>query len=173
MIDDAREVLGSAALALGHSMSTDDPAVWDAAARLARDQRPFVHSNGIPDLDASSGLITGEVWAAQIYNGDALALHALNEHVRYVHPQEGPHPELAHAFLAFIGQPRRAAGNAESVYFATCSQAAQTLLPSAILEDPVIYPPAEVMQRLEPYGRLGPRTLRQINLLYSTLKAHP
>lgn len=185
MIDDAREVLGMAALALGYDLSTDDLDAWTAAARLAASQRPFLHSYGTLALDESSAILSGEVVAAQIYNGEAVALRQLDDRIRFAHPEEGsviwvdhwvllaesPHPELAHAFLNFINEPRRAVDNAQSVYFATCNAAAETLLPKAFREDPVIYPPDAVMRRLEVYKSLSPRALRQINMDYSRIQS--
>ena len=187
MIDDAREVLGMAARALGHSMNSDDPEVWESASRLAKEQRPFVQTYGTLAIDESSSLLSGEVWAAQTYNGEAVALRALNPNIQFVHPEEGsslwvdhwvlfadaPHRELAHAFLAFINDPKRAADNAETLYFATCNPAAESLLSEAFRADPIIYPPPEVLHRLEPYARLSPRILSQINTHYSHIKAHP
>ncbi|NEV63807.1 polyamine ABC transporter substrate-binding protein [Thiorhodococcus minor] len=185
MIDDAREVLGMAARALGYSVSSEDLEAWEAAGKLAREQRPFVHSYGALALDETSSIVSAEVAAAQVYNGDAVALRETDSRIRYVHPEDGstiwvdhwalfadaPHPELAHAFLDYIGQPDHAAQNAQSVYFATCSASAERLLPEAFLQDPVIYPPREVMARLEPYRQLGARALRRINLEYARIKA--
>lgn len=185
MIDDAREVLGMAARALGHSVSSEDPDVWEAAGRLAREQRAFVHSYGVLALSEASTIVSAEVAAAQAYNGDAVALRELDARIRYVHPEDGstiwvdhwalfaqsPHPELAHAFLDYINRPDRAARNAQSVYFATCNASAEALLPSDFVEDPIIYPPREVMARLEPYGQLSARTWRQVNLEYARVKA--
>ena len=185
MIDDAMEVLRLAARALGHSINSEDPQVWAEAASLAADQRPYLHSYGIVTLDETSSLLSGEVWAAQIYNGDAAALQEYNEQIVYVTPHEGsaswvdhwvifanaPHRELAHVFLSFINDPKRAASNAQSLYFATCNEAAEAMLPAVFLNDPVVYPPAEVVKKLEPYRPLSARTIRRINTYYAGLKS--
>ena len=150
---------------------------------LAQAQKPYVDSYGYVAIDEGSGLVSGEVLAAQVYNGDALALHKHNENIRYVHPEEGssywvdnwvlfahaPQPELAYAFLNFINDPKNAAANAQSVSFATCNKGAKAFLPAEFLDDPVIYPPRDVIRRLEPYKILSPRTVRKLNSLFSQI----
>lgn len=184
MLDDPWEVLTMASKALGNSLATESAEQWNAAGALAMEQRPYVHTYGAVSLDEHSALVSGEVLAAQVYNGEALSLQEHNPHILYTHPKEGssywvdhwvlfreaPEPELAHAFLNFLNAPENAAANAQSIYFATCNKAAEALLPSQFREDPIIYPPAEVMGRLEPYRMLSPRSIRRINSIYSQIK---
>jgi hypothetical protein len=47
------------------------------------------------------------------------------------------------------------------------------LLPAEFLQDPIIYPPPEVMQRLQPYKLLPPDITRKINMLYSQITNGP
>ena len=183
MIADARELLGMAAKALGRSLNSEDGSAWEAAGQLALAQKPFVHSYGYVAIDENSGLVSGKILAAQIYNGEALVLQAHNKDITYVHPAEGssywvdywtlfsqaPNPALAHVFLNYLNEPENAAANAQSIYFATCNKGAQSLLPMDFLEDPIIYPPPEVMKRLEPYEILSPRSSRKLNMLYSQI----
>jgi spermidine/putrescine transport system substrate-binding protein len=187
MIDDSREVMGMAAIALGKSMASEEIRDWEAAAQLVYRQKPYVYSYGYISIDQNSGLVSGELLAAQIYNGEALSLQEHNPNIVYVHPEEGssywvdywvmfsgaPHRELAHAFLNFLNDPANAAANARVLYFATCNKAAEKLLPAEFLQDPIIYPPPEVMQRLQPYKLLPPDITRKINMLYSQITNGP
>jgi len=187
MIDDSREVMGMAAIALGKSMASHDIRDWEAAAQLVYEQRPYVYSYGYIAIDETSGLVSGEILAAQIFNGEALNLKQFNPDIVYVHPVEGSsywvdnwvlfkdsrQRELAHAFLNYLNEPAHAAANAQSVYFATCNKAAEALLPKTFLQDPVIYPPPEVMQRLQPYSLLPPDITRKVNMLYSQITQGP
>jgi spermidine/putrescine transport system substrate-binding protein len=187
MIDDSREVMGMAAIALGKSMASEDIRDWEAAAQLVYEQKPYVFSYGYIAIDEHSGLVSGEVLAAQIFNGEALSLQQHNKDIVYVHPVEGssywvdywvllknaPHRELAHRFLNYLNEPANAATNAQSVYFATCNKAAEQLLPQDILQDPIIYPPPEVMERLQPYQLLSPEITRKVNMLYSQITQGP
>ncbi len=183
MIRESWEVLGMANMALGQSMNSERTADWETAAQLAYQQRPYVKDYGYPSTDEDSTLLSGEVWAAQIYNGEALVLQEMNEDIVYVHPEEGSgfwiddwavsasseYKALAHAFLNHLNAPQNAAKNAESVYYATCNKTAEGLLSEDFLSDPVIYPPKDVMQRLEPYKNLSPRITRKMNLLFSQI----
>ncbi len=187
MIDDSREVLGMAAIALGKSMISENIRDWEAAAQLVYRQRPYVYSYGYIAIGENSGLVSGELLAAQIYNGEALSLHEHNQNIVYVHPAEGssywvdawvlfsnaPNRKLAHAFLNYLNEPANAAANAQSVYFATCNKAAEALLPEEFLQDPIIYPPPEVMQRLQRYKLLPPEIIRKVNTLYSQITKGP
>jgi hypothetical protein len=47
------------------------------------------------------------------------------------------------------------------------------LLPREFLADPIIYPPPDVMRRLEPYRILSPRTTRKVNSLYTQIVTGP
>jgi spermidine/putrescine transport system substrate-binding protein len=187
MIDDSREVMGMAAIALGKSMTSADIRDWEAAAQLVYAQKPYVYNYGYIAIDEHSGLVSGEVLAAQIFNGEALSLQEHNGHIIYVHPIEGssywvdywvlfdntPQRELAHHFLNYLNEPAHAAANAQSVYFATCNKAAERLLPEDFLQDPIIYPPPEVMERLQPYTLLPPDITRKVNMLYSQITKGP
>jgi spermidine/putrescine transport system substrate-binding protein len=187
MIDDSREVLGMAAIALGKSMVSEDMRDWEAAAQLVYQQKPYVYSYGYISIDETSGLVSGELLAAQIYNGEALSLQEHNQNIIYVHPTEGssywvdywvvfsdaPQRELAHAFLNYLNEPANAAANAQSLYFATCNKTAEKMLPDAFVHDPIIYPPPDVMQRLQPYKLLSPGITRQVNTLYSQITQGP
>lgn len=187
MINDSREVLGMAAIALGKSMGSEDIRDWEAAAQLVYHQKPYVFRYGYISIDENSGLVTGDILAAQIYNGEALSLQAHNENIVYVHPEEGssywvdywvlfqdaPQRDLAHAFLDYLNRPANAALNAQALYFATCNKAAERLLPDEFLHDPIIYPSQAVMQRLQPYKLLPPRITRQVNSLYSQITQGP
>ncbi|MCG6860404.1 MAG: spermidine/putrescine ABC transporter substrate-binding protein [Chromatiaceae bacterium] len=187
MIDDPWDLFGMALKALGKSMNSENSEDWDAAGRLVHTQKAYVGHYGYIAIDEGSGLVTGKVLAAQIYNGEALSLQEHNKDIVYAHPEEGssywvdhwvlfrqaPQPELAHAFLDFLNDPRNAAANAQTVYFATCNKSAEALLPREFLADPIIYPPPDVMRRLEPYRILSPRTTRKVNSLYTQIVTGP
>lgn len=71
-------------------------------------------------------LVTGEVWAAQMYSGDALMLQEFNPDIRYVVPEEGTNlwvdfwtvaaqssrKPAAMKFIDYINEPTVAARNA-------------------------------------------------------------
>lgn len=163
VLNQYRIAFGMALKALGHSFNATDPAVIDEAAQLLRGQKPFVQNYGYFKTDADSGIVSGETWIGQTWNGDALLLMERNPAIRYLVPKEGGElmidylavmagarePELAAAFIDWLHQPKHAAACAQSLRFATTNKAAEALLPASFLNNPVIYPPAPELEKSE------------------------
>lgn len=163
VLNQYRIAFGMALKMLGHSFNTDDPAAVDEAVEVLRAQAPFVQSYGYFKTDADSGIVSGDTWMGQTWSGDALLLMERNPAIRYIVPEEGgelmidylvvpakaAEPELAHAFINWLQEPVNAAACAQALRFATANQAAETLLPQGFRDNPVIYPPADKLERSE------------------------
>jgi spermidine/putrescine transport system substrate-binding protein len=185
MIDSVRDSIGFAMKALGYSFNSINPAELVAAEKLLRAQRPFVKAYGYLGINEDSEMVTGSISMALLYNGDALKLREHEPRVRFVVPKEGSslwvdylvlmrkaqEKELAYAFLDFINQPTQAARLAEFVHYATPNRAAEALMPESYRKDPVIYPPAEVLERCESYRQLPPRVRKLWNESYARVLA--
>lgn len=183
VLNQYRIAFGMALKMLGHSFNTDDPAAVDEAARILRAQKPFVQSYGYFKTDADSGIVSGDTWVGQTWSGDALLLMERNPAIRYVVPDEGgelmidylvipanaAEPALAHAFINWLQEPAHAAACAESLQFATTNKAAEALLPQEFLDNPVIYPAPEVLQRSEVQTTLNPAIQRKMITIWSQL----
>lgn len=183
VLNQYRIAFGMALKMLGHSFNTDDPAAVDAAARILRAQQPAVQSYGYFKTDADSGIVSGDTWIGQTWSGDALLLMERNPAIRYIVPEEGgevmidylvvpakaAEPELAHAFIDWLQEPEHAAACAKSLKFATANTAAEALLPKAFRENPVIYPPAEVLERSEVQSPIDPAVQRKMITAWSQL----
>lgn len=181
MINNSRDTIGMALKALGYSANSTDPAELAAAEALLLEQKPGVHSYSYLSIGEDSGLLTGEIVAAMLYSGDSMSLTEENPEIRYVVPVEGGNiwvdylvvPEgaqekvLAWQFIDFLNEPENAAQLAEYVYYATPNKAAEKLLPAEFLEDPVMYPGAEVLEKSEYYVPLPARAVRKRNLINS------
>jgi spermidine/putrescine transport system substrate-binding protein len=156
MLDDAREVLGAMLRLRGRSLNSSDPAAL-AAAR----------ADAIVSAAVKGQLVTGDVWMAQLWNGDARQAQAEEPNLAFVVPEEGstifadymvllagaPHPRAAHAFLDYVLRPDVAAGISEATGYGTpCEKA----LP--LLANPVPYPSAAELARLEYPEDLGAAT---------------
>ena len=174
VIRDSRDLVGTALITLGHSPNTSDRAAIAEAETLLMGQKPYVKTYDYISLSEESSLVTGDVWAAMIYSGDALLLQEYSEEIVYVAPEEGttlwvdylalsdnsPNKDLAMAFLNFINEPENAARLAEYVYYPTPNKAAEKLLPEEHLEDETIYPSHDVLAKSEFYAILAPRAMR-------------
>ncbi|MBF0192125.1 MAG: spermidine/putrescine ABC transporter substrate-binding protein [Magnetococcales bacterium] len=178
-----RELLGMALKALGHSVNSEDGAALSAAESLLMEQKPHVKSYRYIELGPESPLVTGEVWMAMVFNGDALKLAEHHPGIRYLHPREGSalwvddlalgsgraRRELALDFLNFLSDPVHAARNAEALHFATPNREALRLASRAYLNDPTIFPPEAVLRQSETVRPVGARTQRRINDIVARL----
>lgn len=165
-------VLGAALKYLGHSWNSKDPAQIKAAEELLiankKSVKVFADDNG-QDL-----LAAGEVDLAQEWNGDILQVMAEDDDIAYVVPREGSniwedcmaipkgarHPENAHAFINYILEPEVAAQIAVAVQYATPNEAAKKLLDADYLNNPVVFPPADVIAKCESSSYLGEEVTR-------------
>jgi spermidine/putrescine transport system substrate-binding protein len=109
-------------------------------------------------------LIAGDVWVAQLWNGDTAQAKAEQKLIDYVLPKEGgciwtdsliipaeaPHKRAAHEFMNFILRPDIAAGIAETTGYGTPVAPAM-----ALMKNPVAYPTTEERARLEYQTDLG------------------
>jgi spermidine/putrescine transport system permease protein len=161
MLDDPREALGAALKWRGHSMNATDPALLRQARELLLQQKPLVRSYDSSSFD--DALLSRDVWIEQAWNGQIAKLIEQDASIAFSIPKEGaatyldslaipanaPHPELAHAFLDFTLEAEIAAEICRSMKYSTPNRAAVALLPREIRENPAIFPPAEVLSRLE------------------------
>jgi spermidine/putrescine transport system substrate-binding protein len=177
MIEDGREFIGASLKALGHSLNSSDPEQLKAAEALLLEQKPHVRTYDAVSLDEHSPILSGEIVATIIYNGDALMLREYNDKLRYVLPREGGNlwvdyftlggkahdVDLAYAFLDFLNEPAQAARQALFSHYASPNHAARALLPKAMLSDPSIYPDPASLTTSEFYTAQPARAQRLRN----------
>jgi spermidine/putrescine transport system permease protein len=171
MLDDPRETLGAALRLLGRSVNTSDEPVLREARRLLVEQKPLVRAYDSASFE--DALLAGDVWLAQGWNGEFARVMDLDPDIAYVVPREGsttfidslaipagaPHPELAHAFLDFAMEAEVAAQICRSMRYTTPNRAALALLPPAVRGHPAIFPPPDVLARVELLRDIGPATV--------------
>ncbi|MFZ5921336.1 MAG: polyamine ABC transporter substrate-binding protein [Chloroflexota bacterium] len=169
MVDDPREVFAAALIYLGYSVNTTDQGQLQEARDLliqAKAGLAGYDSDTYTDL-----LVSGENLLAHGWNGDFLMARDENENIVFTIPEEGgvvfvdnmciplsatPEEKLAGEMLInFVLRPEIGARLSQYIYYASPNQAAEQYLGPEFLSDPVIYPPIEVMaklQYLEPVG---------------------
>ncbi|MCG8617267.1 MAG: spermidine/putrescine ABC transporter substrate-binding protein [Desulfobacterales bacterium] len=181
MINDSKEVIGMALKALGHSVNSGKTAELAEAENLLMGQRPFVSIYATPDITETSPMVTGEMCMSMTYNGDALAVQEFSPEIRFVLPKEGgglwvdyltvaassEDKAGAMAFINFLNRPKNAARLAAFTYFASPNKAAEAHLSKEHLENPVIYPPKNVLDRSEFFQKLSPRVQGKRNQIFS------
>lgn len=177
VLDSQRDAIGMALKALGFSANSGDDQEIRQAVELLLKQKPYVHSYGYLKLSAESALVTGEVSMAMLFNGDALMLREFNNQIDYVVPKEGcnlwvdyltvssnsTRKNLAYAFIDFLNQPENAAQLAAFVNYPTPNLQAKGLLPSTYFDNPIIYPPMEILNRCEFYKPLPTEAIKTRN----------
>ncbi|MFN8653243.1 MAG: spermidine/putrescine ABC transporter substrate-binding protein [Gemmatimonadales bacterium] len=161
-MDDMREVVGSWLRYRGHSLNSVDPAELSAARADALAARKNLKA--YISAPVKGQLISGEVWVAQLWNGDTEQARAEEPAIGYVLPKEGctiwtdsivipataPHKRAAHEFINYLLRPEVGAAISNFTGYGTPNQAALSQMTR-----PVPYPTAEEFQRLEYQKDLG------------------
>ncbi len=163
MLDDPREGFAAALVYLGYDINTTDEAQLREAQQLLLNARGAIFSY---DSDQFEDLLaSGESMMAHGWNGDILVGQEVNENIAYTIPQEGGviwidnlcilaglPPErqaAAEQFLNFILRPDIGAMISEYNYYASPNAAAEENLDEEFLNDPAVYPPEEVRDKLQ------------------------
>lgn len=190
LLDDPTEVFSAALAYLGKNPNSLDKADLDAASALIKAIHPHVryfHSS-----QYMSDLANGDLCVAMGYSGDVFQAQSRAEEagkgvvIDYLLPREGaavwidvmaipkdaPNPDAAHAFIAYMLQPAAIAAVSNAVYYANANLEATALLDEAVRDDPTIYPPAEVKTRLFAPSERSDREIRELNRLWTRLKAN-
>lgn len=152
--------MGLVLILLGYSPNTTNPAQIKEAAEFLENQ-----SNQIAAYvgdDGQDHLVVGNVDMVVEWSGDIFQLMEDNPNIRYAIPQEGSiiwtdnlciprdaqHKEIAEQFINFILQPEVGAALSNYVQYGSPNLAALPLINPEDLNNPAIYPPDDVRQRL-------------------------
>ena len=120
-LDDMRDVVGCWLKYRGHSLNSRDPV--QLAQAKADALRAKANVKSYVSAPVKGQLITGDVWIAQLWNGDTAQAKAEQPALEFVIPREGsqvnldslviphgaPHRRAAHEFLNYILRPEVAA----------------------------------------------------------------
>ncbi|MEO5954125.1 MAG: spermidine/putrescine ABC transporter substrate-binding protein [Nitrospiraceae bacterium] len=183
MLNDQREVFGAVLRSMGASMNTRDPALIEAAKARLLVQKPLVKAYASEHYDQL--LASGDVVLAHGWGGPVARAMLDRPSIRYVVPKEGgtlwadclvvlkssPRKELATQFINYLLEPQVAARTAERLLFASANKAARPFVPSRILDNPAIYPPLDLLPRLEWMTDVG-AALRMYDRAWTELKMH-
>lgn len=169
MLDDVREGFAAALVYLGYDINTtDESQLEEAKAQLIQAKA------GLAGYDSDTfedQLVSGENLLAHGWNGDFLVAQEENENIAYNVPDEGgviwvdnicipstvsPEEKLAaEMFINYLLRPDIGAMLSDYNYYASPNAAAEENLDEEFLNDPTVYPPAQVQERLqfiEPVG---------------------
>lgn len=161
VLSEAGDMFRLAAKYMGKSvngLTADDLKAIEAMLIRQKPHIKAFHEDNGQDL-----LLSGEVDLVLEYNGDIAQIMAEDEDIGFVVPKEGsqlnsdnlcipkgaPHPENAHAFINYLLDGEAGKKITETILYPTPNDAAKALMPEDYKNNPVIFPPAEVMARCE------------------------
>lgn len=161
MLNDSREAFAAVLKYLGYSVNSTDQAQLEAARDLLIQQKQWVmsyDSEQYEDLMSADETVIAHGWS-----GDFFTAAVDDERIWYAIPEEGgvvwvdnmcipataPNPDAAHLFIDYIMRPEVAAKVTNFTWYASPNTAAEAFILEDILGEPAIYPPPEVMSRLE------------------------
>jgi spermidine/putrescine-binding protein len=171
MLNDSRESMGAALKYLGYSVNSTDEKELEEAKQLLITQKEWVSaydSDGFEDL-----LAAGEVDLGLGWSGDYFMAAEDADHVWYVIPQEGgvvwadnlaipktaPSQYTAEVFINYLLRPEVGAKITNYTWYGSPNKASTEFIDEEILEEPAIYPPPEVMEKLEFLADVGEATM--------------
>ena len=170
MLNDSRESIGAALKYLGYSLNSTDEAQLTEARDLLIQQKKWVYAY---DSEQYEDLISAdETLMAHGWSGDFFMAAVEDERIWYAIPQEGgviwadnlciPNTAssqyTAEVFINYLLRPEVGAAISNFTWYASPNAAATEFIDAEILEEPAIYPPPEVMEKLEWIEDVGEAT---------------
>jgi len=170
MLNDSRESIGAALKYLGYSLNSTNEAQLEEAKQLLITIKPYLFSydsDQFEDLIAADEVVYGHGWS-----GDYFAAAEEDERIWYIIPAEGgvvwadnlcipktaKEKYTAELFINFILQPEVAAQITNFTWFGSPVEAANEFIDPEIIDEPAVYPPPEVMAKLEWIEDVGDAT---------------
>lgn len=183
LMDTSRDLIGSALKYKGFSLNSTDKAQLKGARELLLEvkKRSQGFENGV---GAKNKVLAKTVAAAVVYNGDAVRGMKEDPETVFFVPKEGgvlwvdnlavlskaPHRDMAEKFINYLLEPEVGAKLAAFSQYASPNQAAKALISPDDLKNPAIYPPAEIMPKLEYIEEVGSKS-RLYDEIWTQIKA--
>ena len=183
MFDNPRDTFGIAQKLLGFSFNSTDSSEWEQAAMLLKQQKPLVQAYVMDQI--FDKMESGEAWLAPYYAGDAAILVEDNPDIGFAIPtKEGTnffvdamcipkgarHKAEAEAYINFLCDPEIAAANMDYIGYSTPETAAKELLDEEIVNNPIYYPPEEIIEKSEIFINLPEETNLLLDALWAEVK---
>lgn len=160
IVDHQISSFGSAAVAMGYSLNTIDPTEMAAVEQMLTALKPNLFAIS---SDVQPPLRAKDTWLSVAWTGDGVQVVRDNTDAKYVVASDGgelwidsytiaadaPHRDAAYAFLNWITQPEQAARETMFCLFPHANDKATAMVDPAVSGNPVIYPPADSLTKLE------------------------
>jgi putrescine transport system substrate-binding protein len=188
VLDAPSEIVGTVLLYLGKDPNSEDPADLKAAEDLLMKIRPYIRyvnsSKYIEDL-ANGEVCLSLGWVGDVFQARDRANEAgKGITIKYNIPKEGaimffdmlavptdaPHPINAHLFIDFLMRPEIAAKNSDFVHYANSNAASYDLISKDVRNDTAVFPPPDVMAKLQPDLAESPQFTRLLTRTWTRFK---
>lgn len=185
MIDSPEGVMSIALNYLGFNPFTTDKSELEKASKLLEAIRPYIRhfKTGAIINDLAQGDICLALgWSGDAYIAAGRAAEAKKGvEVSYSIPKEGteifadmitipadaPHPENAYAFINFLLSSKNIATFTNNYWYPNANTAATEFVSAEIKSDPNIYPPKDMMAKLFAARPRDPKSLREVNRIWT------
>ncbi len=183
LMDTSRDLIGAALKYKGFSLNSTDKTQLKAARELLLEtkKRSLGFEAGV---GAKNKVLAKTAAAAVVYNGDAVRGMKEDPETVYFVPKEGsviwvdnlavlakaPHRDMAEKFINYLLEPEVGAKLAAFSQYASPNQAAKALISQEDLKNPAIYPPEEIMPKLQYIEDVGSKS-RLFDEIWAQIKA--
>jgi spermidine/putrescine transport system substrate-binding protein len=152
--------IGNALKYYGYSFNSIDPKELADAEKLLLEAKPHLFAIS---SDYQPSMRSEDAWMSVCWTGDATQLRRDMPEMSYVLgkeggeiwsdffaiPKEAPNKAAAYAFIDFLQTPAVNAKEVEAHGYPPIDARAKALLPKEMVEDPVLYPAADLLSALE------------------------
>lgn len=182
MFDNPRDAFAIAEAKLGYSLNTtDESELWASYEELLK-QKKLLQAYVMDQV--FSKMATGEATIAPYYAGDGIVMLEENEDIAFGFPKEAvnqfvdvvcipknsKNKEAAEQYINFLCSTEAALANAEAVGYATPQTEARAELDPEVRDDPMFYPPQEILDNTEIFMTLPKKVNQLMDDLWIKLK---
>ena len=188
VLDSPAEMMRAVLNYLGRDPNSQKPEDIAAVESTLLKIRPYIRN--INSSEYIEALANGDLCVAVGYNGDVLQARDRAKdankgtEIKYVVPKEGsilwfdmlaipkdaPHADSALAYLNYIMDPKVIADISNFKRYANANAASQPYLLQSVKEDPAIYPPQELREKLAVQLADSPEQTRAITRMWEKFK---
>ena len=183
LMDTSRDLIGAALKYKGFSLNSTDAKELKIARELVLNskKRSLGFENGV---GAKNKVLAKGAAVAVVYNGDAVRGMKEDPETVYFVPKEGsvlwvdnlavlskaPHRDIAEKFINYLLEPEVGAKLAAFSQYASPNAAAKALIAPEDLKNSAIYPPADIMPKLQYIEDVGSKS-RLYDEIWTQIKA--
>jgi spermidine/putrescine transport system substrate-binding protein len=183
MLDDPAEVFAACLKRAGYSINSGDPAELKSSRDLAEQQKPLLRA--YLNEEVKDQVVAGDVLVAQMWGQVAAQTIESAPKLKFAYPAEGfplyadvcailresDHQDLAHQFVNYLLRPQVAAAIATELRAGTANASARALLAPALRENPILFPPPQIMAKGEWFRPLPQAAQRLRDRYWTEIKS--